>query len=80
MLKCDGFKMFHGTVQVTPCVRPDGTRWRDPFDLTGTWLFKPAWSFGSGATEGCWYCQKDSGGFAESYPVDILSDFRDDAG
>lgn len=74
MLKCDGYMMFHGTVKVTPANN------RPPFDLTGTWLFKPAWSFGTDELEGCWYCKKDDGGFAESYPPDILSDFRDDAG
>lgn len=78
MLICDGYKMFHGTVRVMPVIRPDGTRWKEPFDLTGTWLYRPAWSL-SGATEGCWYCKKDDGGLAESYPSDILSDFRDDA-
>lgn len=72
MLKCDGYIMFHGTVKVIPC------NGKAPFDLTGTWLYKPAWSFGRDATEGCWYCKKDDGGFAESYPPDILDDFRDD--
>ena len=75
MLVCDGYKMFHGTVKVTPVLRPDGTRWKEPFDLTGTWLLKPEWAHG----EDCWYCKPDNGGFAESYPPDILSDFRDDS-
>ena len=66
MLKCDGYKMFHGTVKVVP------VNGKAPFDVTGTWLFKPECC--------CWYCQKDSGGFAESYPPDVLDDFSDDAG
>ena len=70
MLSCDGYKMFHGTVKVTPVIRPDGTRWKKPFDLTGTWLYKPNFE--------CWYCKPDAGGFAQSYPPDILSDFRND--
>lgn len=70
MLKCDGYKMFHGTVRVTPVTLPDGTRWREPFDLTGTWLYKP---------EGMWYCNPDDGGLTSSWSPDILSDFRDDA-
>lgn len=70
MLKCDGYKMFHGTVRVTPVTLPDGTRWREPFDLTGTWLCKP---------EGMWYCNPDDGGLTSSWSPDILSDFRDDA-
>lgn len=76
MLVCDGYKMFHGTVRVTPVLRPDGTRWKEPFDLKGTWLFKPEWE--TGEKGGCWYCKPDNGGFAESYPPEILSDFRED--
>jgi hypothetical protein len=66
--------MFHGTVRVTPVVRPDGTRWKEPFDLTGTWLLKPEWAHG----EDYWYCKPDNGGFTQSYSPDILSDFRED--
>jgi len=72
MLKCDGYMMFHGTVKVTPVLRPDGTRWKEPFDLTGTWLFKPDME--------CWYCHEDESGWTSSWTPDILSDFRDDAG
>lgn len=75
MLKCDGYKMFHGTVKVTP-VRKDVK----PFDVTGTWLYKPAEAFGIDAPEGCWYCNEDCGGWTGSWTPDILSDFRDDAG
>lgn len=70
MLKCDGYKMFHGTVKVTPVLRPDGTRWKEPFDLTGTWLYKPDFD--------TWYCKPDNGGWTESWTPDILSDFRED--
>ena len=66
MLACDGYKMFHGSVKITP------VNGRPPFDLTGTWLFKPE-------TGGMWFCKPDQNGrFAEGYPEDILSDFRDD--
>ena len=71
MLSCDGYKMFHGTVRITPVIRPDGTRWKEPFDLTGTWLFKPEAKY--------WYCKPDDGGWTESWSPSILSDFRDDA-
>ena len=71
MLTCDGYKMFHGKVKITP------VNGRPPFDLEGTWLFKPEWAIGEKG--GCWYCKPDVGGFAQSYPPDILSDFRDDA-
>lgn len=70
MLKCDGYKMFHGSVRITPVIRADGMRWKEPFDLTGTWLFKP--------DTGYWYCKPDDAGFTESWSPDILSDFRDD--
>lgn len=69
MLMCDGYKMFHGTVKITPVNN------RPPFDLTGTWLFKPEWD--TGEEGGCWYCKPDDDGFAMSYTPDILSDFRE---
>ena len=71
MLSCDGYKMFHGTVRITPVVRPDGTRWREPFDLTGVWFYRP--------DVDTWYCKPDEvGAWTESWSPDILSDFRDD--
>ncbi len=72
MLQCDGYKMFRGTVRVTPVVRPDGTRCREPFDLTGDWLYDPD-------RPGYWYCQP-KGDWSQSFPVGILSDFREDVG
>lgn len=71
MLECDGYKMFHGTVKVTPVIRPDGTRWKDPFDLSGTWFYKPDYG-------GMWYYKPDSVGFSKSFTPEILSDFRED--
>ena len=71
MLTCDGYKMFHGTVKVSPAILPDGTRWREPFDLTGTWLLKPE-------SPRIWFCEPDGNGWARSFEADILSDFRDD--
>lgn len=69
MLECERYKMFHGTVRVTPVIRPDGTRWREPFDLTGVWLYRP--------DTGVWYCKEDSDGWTSSWEPDILSDFRE---
>lgn len=65
MLTCDGYKMFHGTVRVAP-VKSSGI---EPYDLTGTWLYKPG---------GMWYCISDKGGLTSSFPERILSNFRDD--
>ena len=76
MLKCNGHKMFHGTVRVTPPVRGDGTRWTEPFDRTGTWLFNPdRKSFFR-----VWLCRPDGCGLSEQWHEDTLSDFRDDDG
>ena len=72
MLKCDGYKMFRGTVRVTPVILPDGTRWREPFDLTGVWLQKPD-------VPGIWYCEPEND-WAHSFTEDTLSDFREDVG
>jgi len=68
MLGCEGVKMFHGTVHVTPKLRADGTRFREPFDLTGTWTH----------AGDVWYCKPDEPGMTQSWPQDILSDFRED--
>lgn len=61
MLKCEGYKMFYGAATITPCnpKRPD----LRPFDVTGTWLYKPEYD--------CWYCA------GASYPADIVSDIRE---
>jgi len=72
MLQCDGYKMFRGTVRVTPVIRPDGTRWREPFDLTGDWLYDPT-------RPHIWYCQP-KGDWSQSFHESILSDFREDVG
>lgn len=69
MLSCDGYKMFHGTAKITPVVLPDGSRWRDPFEITGTWFFR--------ADVRVWYVQPDKGGFTQSFVPEILSDFRE---
>lgn len=69
MLECEGFKMFHGTVKITPVLLPNGKRWKEPFDLEGVWLYRP--------DTGYWYCKPDKGGFPESWSRDILSDFRE---
>lgn len=72
MLRCEGYKMFHGTVRITPAMRPDGTRWKEPFDLVGTWLYKPDVE--------TWYCKPDDGSWTQSWSPEILSDFREDVG
>ena len=67
MLKCDGYKMFHGAVKITPA-----PGFGEPYDMIGTWLFKP--------NTGCWYCNPDDGSLTKSIPADIMSDFREDVG
>jgi hypothetical protein len=67
-LKCEEYRMFHGTVLVSPVIREDGTRWREPFDLTGTWLYRP--------DVDTWYCTPDDGGMTKSWVPAILSNFR----
>jgi len=74
MYEVDGIKLFHGTVRVTPVIRADGTRWREPFDRTGTWVYRPE--------QDTWYCHPDGEAktvydMIESYPPRILSDFRE---
>lgn len=71
-MSCDGYIMFMGSVKVTPVIRPDGTRWREPFFLTGTWLYRPDTK--------CWYCKPIDGGWTESWTPEILSDFTDENG
>lgn len=69
MMKCNGHKMFHGTVRVNPVNKA-------PFDVTGTWLFIPPWMFNN--ADGCWYCKEDNDGPCVSYTPDVLDNFRDD--
>lgn len=42
MLKCEGYKMFFGTMRITPKVSGFG-----PFEVEATWLYKPEFK--------CWY-------------------------
>lgn len=44
MLQCEGYKMFRGTMLVTP-KNPNFP----PQEITGDWLYKPEY--------GCWYCK-----------------------
>jgi hypothetical protein len=62
--------MFHGTINIVPVIRPDGTRYREPFDLTGTWLYR--------YDRDCWYCRPDDGGMTESWPPEIIGEITDD--
>lgn len=47
MLTCEGYKMFYGTMEITPR-NPEFK----PFIVEGTWLYKPEY--------GCWYCKGQS--------------------
>lgn len=47
MLECEGYKMFEGTMVITP--KGDFVQ---SFVITGTWLYKPEC--------GCWYCKGSS--------------------
>lgn len=48
MLSCEGYRMFRGTVTVTP---RKGTGF-PAFDVSGVWLYKPEYD--------CWYCNGGS--------------------
>ena len=63
MLKCEGYKMFKGTVTVVP------VNGRPPFKVKGTWLYKPD-------TE-CWYVQPEHE-LSASYTPDVLTDFEEE--
>ena len=63
MLECEGYKMFHGSFLIHPLNK-------EPFRLTGVWLFKPDTRF--------WYCKPDNGGWTESWDPDILTDCKPD--
>lgn len=43
MLTCENYRMFRGTMKITP-KNPDF----EPFTMTGDWLYKPDTQ--------CWYC------------------------
>ena len=47
MIKCEGYKAFHGTAMV----KPTNTKF-PPFQMTGDWLYKPEFD--------CWYCNGSS--------------------
>lgn len=54
MICCEGYKMFRGTMRVTPTFPG-----REPFDLTGDWLYKPehdTW-YGCGQSFGAAICK-----------------------
>lgn len=44
MLECEGYKMFHGTMMVTPIGNVSEVT---PFEVEGTFLYKPEYD--------CWY-------------------------
>lgn len=43
MIECENYKMFRGTMLITP-KNPEF----EPFTMTGDWLYKPEYQ--------CWYC------------------------
>ena len=47
MIKCEGYKAFHGTAMV----KPTNAKF-PPFQMTGDWLYKPEYD--------CWYCNGSS--------------------
>ena len=47
MIKCEGYKAFHGTATIRPLNPAFPAR-----DVTGDWLYKPDCN--------CWYCQGSS--------------------
>ena len=55
MLKCEGYKMFHGIMTITP--KPVGEYKIPSMDIEGVWLYKPEYD--------CWYCN------GSSYPAEI---------
>lgn len=64
MLKCDGYKMFKGTATVTP------VNGKPPYDMTGTWLFRPDTNY--------WYVEDGKTWWAQGIDPAILSNFRED--
>ena len=46
MLKCEGYKMFRGTMRITPL------NGRHAYAVNGVWLYKPDVM--------CWYCKGSS--------------------
>ena len=47
ILSCEGYRMFNGTMIITPKVKEI-----KPFEVTGVWLYKPEYD--------CWYCKGSS--------------------
>ena len=66
MLKCDGYKMFHGSATVTP------VNDKPPYTMIGTWLYHPEKKY--------WYCEQDTGArWAVGFDPALISDIKDDA-
>lgn len=58
MIKVEGYKAFKGTMRITP-----KSNVVEPFELTGSWLFKPDMK--------CWY------GKGSSFPEEICEIVED---
>lgn len=64
MLECDGYKMFKGKATVTP------VNGKAPYDITGTWLFRPDTNY--------WYVEDGKTWWAQGIDPAILSNFREE--
>ena len=67
MLKCDGFKMFHGSATIHP------VNGNPPYVMTGTWMYHPE--------KKCWYCEQDNSRafWAVGVTPEIMSDIVEDS-
>lgn len=65
MLVCDGFKMFKGTVTITP------VNGRASYDMTGTWLYRPDTEY--------WYVEDGKSWWAQGIDPKIMSNIREEA-
>lgn len=62
MISCEAYKMFKGTMKITPICT--GEFKMEPFDVKGSWLYRPEHK--------CWYCN------GSSYPEKICSIVNDE--
>ena len=66
MLQCEGYKMFKGSMTITP--NPGAMR-REPYQVHGTFLNKPD-------MKGYWFCNGDPNfPWGTSFPAEMCSEF-----
>ena len=70
MIKCEGYKAFHGRATIRP-MNPKFP----PFEVSGDWLYKPEYD--------CWYCRGSSYPaeivtdiVEESLPSDVIEELE----